>query len=275
MTWIDSYERRIHIISEFSPPQNATLDYTEVNADLVIVASNPGHSIRVESALASAYLQYRKHADSLATLTIRDLDELIIMSDLLGLVMWDVCGAVIVAGDQYPTSRNDSHRRSALTTSEVIGKGKRLLTKHNISADRFKIGSALDLNRDLKSVVRLAETRVRMGCDFFITQPIFSADKALYFQDLYRKLIGKDLGAPVYYGLQVLKPGSLCFSNVPSNVNAEVEKFSDNLSHLKEIAERLVEQGQTCFYTVPPFYRGGRRDYPICAMLNDSLRSML
>ena len=52
-----------NIISDFSPEKSSKSEHYDLNADLVLVASNPGQSTRIESSSRASYMQATTSAD--------------------------------------------------------------------------------------------------------------------------------------------------------------------------------------------------------------------
>ena len=274
MPWSNVSIDECHIISDFSPENNTRINENELNSDFLLISSNPGQSTRIESSLRAAYTQHNSGIDCLATLTLRDLSPLAIRSMILGLLMWKVKGAVVLAGDP-PKSPNAKslHDRSHRTTT-MIKELQTLLKENSIERDAFKLGSVIDLGDSLENAVKLTCSKLENGVDFFVTQPVFSVAKIHEFESMLFDSIKRPLETRIYYGLQLLRQGSISFTDIPYAIQEEVAAGLDNTESLTEMASLLMSSGHRSFYTVAPIFPGGKRDYDICKSFNTTLKSM-
>ena len=270
------FDINFNIISDFSPEKSSKSEHYDLNADLVLVASNPGQSTRIESSSRASYMQATTSADCLATLTLRDLSPLAIESMVLGLMMWEVKGVVIVAGDpplEVPCKglTQDWPKR----TTQQIRSLQKLIQDHKNPANPFVLGSVVDLSQSIDKAANLAGLKVKSGAEFFITQPIFSEGPAFDFETLLMERLGGMEKPSIYYGLQLLEQKSLCFSIVPDIVKEEVERETNNLGSLTALAKTLIASGHKQFYTIPPIFPGGQRNYQLCRDFNLLLKKLI
>lgn len=274
MSGLERVPNNCHIITDITPTMTLDQNLGELNADVVLVASNPGQSVRIESALMAVYLKSNLQIKCLATLTLRDATPLNIYSTVLGIRAWDLEGVILVAGDPVTEPSDAEYVIKPATTSSVIKGVKSILHERAPTSSTFKIGSVIDIHGDVDRTVRLTQKKIECGADFFITQPIFSHEEVWRFETAYSSLTGSKIKVPVYYGLQVLVKDSLCFSPISASAEREVAETGDNIQDLLALSSDLKKEGHCTYYTIPPFFAGGARDYHTGAKFNLELRQL-
>ena len=262
---------RTTFLCDLSPPRSGNPDLlppADVGADFVSVAYNPGHSVRADSAMMAAAVKARLGVEAIFTLATRDMNKLAIQSHLLGAELLGLENVIVVRGDplKWRGRVRVKHVGDFVPTNLI-----RAISEMNGGADfqglplqsatNFCIGAAADLGRGMEQEARLTRRKVQAGANFLITQPVFDPDDALRFQDAYEIASGTPLPIPVFFGLQIMEPGGICFSPVPERVLHALAVGRSGVSVALDLQRRFHEAGLHNVYLVPPIRRGGFRDY--------------
>ena len=125
----------------------------------------------------------------------------------------------------------------------------------------FCIGGALDLGKGVDRQARLAHRKVQAGAGFLISQPIFSVEQASEFENAYCRIAGRRLSVPVFYGLQVMEPDGLSFSQVPREIHDMLAEGRPGPELAADLYRRFWASGRHNLYLVPPIRKGGSRGY--------------
>lgn len=103
--------------------------------------------------------------------------------------------------------------------------------------------------------------KVEAGAQFFITQPIYALDQRDRLLEAYESPSIRPLGAPVFWGIQVLDKDGIILGDVPGTVRAELEHGRPGADIAADLLTAFTEVGVDGIYMVPPIIRGGARDY--------------
>lgn len=269
-------------ICDFSPPRGAS--YTDIdsalslNAHCLSVPYNPGKSVYANSAIAAHAANSHIGKDVAFTIATRDMNILATQSLLLGAALLGLQNVVIVRGDDF--TPNELRRtkpvhdraptaliRSILDMNDGIDFRGRPLS----APTDFCIGATIDTNRDTESEVQLTHRKIEAGAHFLISQPGFTTEAPLQFIQAYEQSYSASPAIPIFYGIQMIAPGSRAFTPVPQHIQ---DSLTDSITPA-DIAIRTVssfiEAGITAFYLMPPIFPGGARDYHSAAqVLNHS-----
>ena len=257
-------------ICDFSPPRSGSIieaRRADIPADFISVAYNPGRAVRANSAMLAAAIRRETGKETVFTIATRDMNRLAIQSFLLGAQLLGLENAVVVQGDQF----NDRDRAllavNGYRPTELIAgiramnEGTDFRGSNLREPTAFCIGATFDLGRGIEQEAELAVRKVEAGADFLMSQPVFDPDDAHRFRDSYEKQSGSPLAVPVFYGLQILEPGGVLFSNVPEILRNELEGGRTGVEIAVELYQRFQDVGLHNVYLVPPIRRGGARDY--------------
>lgn len=261
------------IICDFSPPRGARPNAIEdarllAAADFISVAYLPGRVPRVDSAMLGAAIKQQAGSDIVFNLATRDLNKLAMQSHLIGAQMLGLENVVVVKGDGF--SEKDQARVkdvSDYTPTQLIHaigemnsgrdfKGLKLRERTN-----FCVGATLDLNRGVAQEAALTHKKAAAGADFFITQPVWSADEVGAFHVAYEGAAGASLSQPVFWGVQIFEQGGVIFSNIPGWVRTDLDNGRAGTDIALQVLAELRAAGHNNTYLVSPIIKGGARNY--------------
>ncbi|MBT98605.1 MAG: hypothetical protein CL902_08250 [Dehalococcoidia bacterium] len=258
------------IICDFSPPRSgdpAAVDQSQIDADFISVAYNPGRTVRTNSAMLAAAIQ-RNGKDSMFTLATRDMNKLAMQSQLLGAQMLGLQNVVVVQGDPFGendqsrvASVNDYQPTELISAIAQMNQGQDFRDGNLRTPTDFCIGAAVDLGKPIEDEVKLAVQKVRAGAEFLITQPIFNVDHVARYRESYGYHADQAGTHPVYFGLQILQKDGVVFSSVPDTVRDELEKGRSGVDIALELYKKFQGARLNNIYLMPPIKRGGARDY--------------
>ena len=267
------YEATGHtsFICDFSPPRTGAphlLPQQPQGADFVSVAYNPGHSVRVDSAMLAAAIKARLNQEVVFTLATRDMNKLALQSHLLGAQMLGLENVIVLGGDAFSAEDRDRLKEAGdFTPSELIrataemNRGMDFRGAFLQSPTGFCIGAAVDLGCGTQREARLTQRKVKAGAHFLITQPIFDPEEAFQFQEAYARLASSPLDLPIFFGLQLMERGSVSFSAVTRRVQQELAAGCSGVEIALELQQRFHEAGLHNVYLVPSIHKDGSRNY--------------
>jgi homocysteine S-methyltransferase len=267
-------------LADFSPPRGGdpTLlaDAAKLDVDFICVAYNPGKAVRIDSAAAAWRVTQDTGHGAVFNLSPRDMNRLALQSRLLGAQAMGLENLLVVQGDTV-TGRDGFAAVAELTASSTIAsiammnegtdfKGGKLR-----SATDFCIGASADLGRGIEQEAVLTLRKVKEGAHFLVTQPVFNAGDIAQFREAYAQVASAELDVPVFWGLQILVPDGVIFSNVPDDLRRDLEGGRDGVDIALEAYALLREAGVDGIYLVSPIMRGGARDYDAAARFMASI----
>ncbi len=260
-------------ISDFTPLKSAVADDSLKHAqglevDYICVAYNPGKAVRVASAMLAYSIKQHTERDVIFNLSTRDMNKLALQSYLLGIQMLGLDNVVVLKGDDF-TPRNletvkdvsDFKPTELIQSIAAMNEGVDYKGLKLKAATDFCIGATIDLGQGIEQAAKLTYKKVQAGTHFFLTQPVFSSAEVTAFLDAYQAVAGAKLTQPVFFGLQVFRPGGIIFSNVPEQIRQDLDKGRDGTDIALEILEQLQTFGLKRIYLIPPIIKGGARDY--------------
>ncbi len=258
-------------ICDASPPRGADPSLLEplrgLGASFISVAYNPGRSVRVNSVAAAHWLRRETGAEVAFTIATRDMNRVAIQSLLLGAELLGLENVIVVRGDDFSARELQSTRAvHDFTPTGLV----RAVTAMNEGVDHrglrlrgptdLCVGATIDLGRGIGSEARLTHAKAEAGAQFFISQPTFDAELPARFLEHYASRYG-ELGAPVFFGVPVMAPGSLALGEVPQRVTDDLTAGRPGADIAAQLVVEFVDEGFRTFYLVPPILRAGRRDY--------------
>ena len=286
----DAYQsrgRRPLVVCDFSPPRGVDFGFIDdargLDVDFISVNYNPGRVPRADSAMAAHLIHRRTGRDVMFTLAVRDMNPLALQSHLLGAALLGLENLVIVGGDPFAGGRrggvsSSGGRGESMTSTQLM----RTVAGMNRGVDRrgrpldgrtnLCIGGVMDLGGDIESAARLTHAKIRAGAEFFLTQPVFDIARKRDFEVAYAAIAGEPLRAPVFYGIQLLRPGGPAFSAVPARYLAELNRGRSGEDIALEVWEGLAQAGAEGLYLIPPIGPRGARDYEAAARFLQRIR---
>ena len=273
MKIMDVYESKAErplFICDFSPPRGASLDFLEdarsLDVDFISVNYSPGRVPRVDSAVTAHLIRQYAGRDVIFTLAVRDMNPLALQTHVLGAAALGLENLLILGGDPFPTSQL-AGGLGTMRPTELM----RAVSNMNKGLDRrghpledeidLCVGGVIDLGGDIETAARLTHRKVEAGAQFFVTQPVFDPQQKRDFESAYEAVAGEPLVTPVFYGLQILRPGSVAFSLVPPRHQQRLERGRSGEDIAMEVWEGLRREGIDTLYLVPPVGPRGARDY--------------
>ena len=262
-----SNPRRPLVVCDFSPPRGASLDFLDdaraLDADFVSVNYNPGRVPRADSAVAAHLIRQHTGREVIFTLAVRDMNSLALQSHLLGAAALGLENLLIVGGDPFRQSKSRPRisPTDLMRTVQNMNNGLDRRGRPLDGATSFCVGGVIDLGVDVEGAARLTHKKVEAGAEFFLTQPIFDPKRMHAFHSVYRAAAGEPLMAPVFYGLQILRPDGVSFSTVPDRYRQQLRQGRSGEDIALEVWEALHRESVDAIYLIPPVGLRGARDY--------------
>ena len=272
------------IICDYSPPRGGTFSSAPAppnHVDFLSVNSNPGRSVRTDSAMLAASLKQQSGKEVIFSLLTRDMNRLAVQSHLLGAHMLGLENVIVAQGDSFTEadkgnvkSVRDYRPTELLSDISNMNKGRDFRGRALVSPTDFCAGATLDLGGDMGLEAALAERKISAGAEFLITQPVYKFEEVARFHEAYARLIRKECPVPVFFGLQILERGGVSFGTVPGEILADLEAGRSGVDIALEVFERLSENSVRDIYLLPPIRRGSERDYGAAQEFLEAVRSM-
>ncbi len=265
-------------ICDFSPPRGAS--YADVdsaislNAHCLSVPYNPGKSVYASSLIAAHAVKSHTGKDVAFTIATRDMNILATQSLLLGAALLGLQNVVVVRGDNFnPTELrrtkpvNDRTPTALIRSVRDMNEGIDFRGRPLIDPTDFCIGAVIDTNRDADSQASLTHRKIASGAHFLISQPGFTTEASLQFIQAYKRSHGAPATIPIFYGIQMIAPGSRAFSPVPQSIRDSLRAGECPVDIAIRTINSFIEAGITAFYLMPPIFPGGARDYHSAAQV--------
>ncbi len=259
-------------VCDFSPPRSADPAVLEqarsLDADFISVAYSPGRAVRADSAMLAAAIRNNLQKEVMFTIATRDMNKLALHSHLLGARLLGLENVVVVGGD--PLSARDLRRTQAVndvSPSEFIGSIRDMSAGTDFRGTKLQdsidlcVGGSIDIGRGPAREASLTYRKVQAGVQFFLAQPVWSADSVKEFLTAYRRVAGEELRQPVFWGVHVLEYNSVVFGDLPFWVREELDGDRSGTDIAMDLLQELTADGIRSFYLVPPVLRGGARRY--------------
>ncbi len=265
-------------ICDFSPPRGpdpALLDGAGLlDADFLSVAYSPGGSVRAGSAMTALAISQRFGKQVVFTIATRDMNRLAVQSHLLGAALLGLENVIVLAGDGPPASPGGDGFRTTELISAIkdMNSGADYRELPLRSPTSFCVGAVADPGRDIAKEAALAHRKVAAGADFLLTQPVFEPGRVAEFLSCYRDAAGEELSCPLFVGLQVPAQGGLSFSEMPEDVQRQLDAGRPGEEIAIELGRRLMTDGHNRIYLVPPVLPRGLRDYAAAQRVIEALR---
>ncbi len=244
----------------------------ENGADVIMMADNSLASPRISNIAMSAILQ-NEGVRVLPHLTCRDRNLIGLQSHLMGLNALSLHDILVVTGDptkigDFPgaTSVYDVSSMELIAKIKEMNKGISFSGKPLRKASNFSVAGAFNPNvRAVAKAVERLEKKLEHGCDYFISQPVYTKEKIV---EVYEET--KHLDAPVYIGIMPLtsfKSAEFLHYEVPGiklsdDVLARMREAGEDKVRAAEvglqIAKELIDVASELFngiYLITPFLR--------------------
>jgi 5,10-methylenetetrahydrofolate reductase len=261
-------------ICDFSPPRGggaqALADASQLDADFICVAYNPGKAVRVDSVSAAYEISRATGRGTVFNLSPRDMNKLALQSRLLGAQTLGLQNLLVIQGDPI-TDRDGLKPAGEYTATGLIASIRQMNQGLDYKGSKlrapteFCIGASLDLSRGIEREASLAYRKAEAGAHFFVSQPVFEMSEITSFLEAYEAQAGTPLSQPVFWGLQILAADGVLFSTVPENLRRDLANGRDGVEIALQTYKLLREAGIGAIYLVSPIMRGGARDYAAAA----------
>ena len=258
------------IMCDFSPPRSGEpniVTQAQIDANLILVAYNPGKAVRTSSPMLAAAIQ-QSGKDTVFTIATRDMNKLAVQSLLLGAQTLGLQNVVVVQGDPFSDRRisgvasvNDYRPTELIADIAMLNRGIDFKGRRLGAPTDFCIGASVDLGRGIEKEAQLALRKVQSGAEFLITQPIFDVDHVARFRESYGYHAGKAGTLPIFFGLQILENDGVVFTSVPSSIKSELERGRSGMDIALDLYQKFQDARLNNIYLMPPIKRGGIRNY--------------
>ena len=258
------------IMCDFSPPRSGEpniVTQAQIDANLILVAYNPGKAVRTSSPMLAAAIQ-QSGKDTVFTIATRDMNKLAVQSLLLGAQTLGLQNVVVVQGDPFSDRRisgvasvNDYRPTELIADIAMLNRGIDFKGRRLEAPTDFCIGASVDLGRGIEKEAQLALRKVQSGAEFLITQPIFDVDHVARFRESYGYHAGKAGTLPIFFGLQILENDGVVFTSVPSSIKSELERGRSGIDIALDLYQKFQDARLNNIYLMPPIKRGGIRNY--------------
>ena len=258
------------IMCDFSPPRSGEPNIViqaQIDANLILVAYNPGKAVRASSPMLAAAIQ-QSGKDTVFTIATRDMNKLAVQSLLLGAQTLGLQNVVVVQGDPFSDRRisgvasvNDYRPTELIADIAMLNRGIDFKGRRLGAPTDFCIGASVDLGRGIEKEAQLALRKVQSGAEFLITQPIFDVDHVARFRESYGYHAGKAGTLPIFFGLQILENDGVVFTSVPSSIKSELERGRSGIDIALDLYQKFQDARLNNIYLMPPIKRGGIRNY--------------
>jgi 5,10-methylenetetrahydrofolate reductase len=251
---------------------------SELNADFISVAYNPGKSPRLNPIAAAQWISQNSGRgvgqDVLFTVSTRDLNRMAMQGMLLGADLMGLENVVVVKGDPYRGRElewavpvDDFTPTELIASINGLNEGLDFKGLKLRSRSSFCVGATIDLGMPLDRQVRLTHRKVEAGARYFLMQALFGPGRLTAFTDAYAEAYGEALTQPIFCGVQVLVPDGITFGTPPSWVVDGLAKGRDGVDIAVDLIGQYADAGHKNVYLVPPIFKGGRRDYASAAQV--------
>lgn len=215
MTLIEKLGREFVITTELGPVKGVQTDESLEKAsgylplDGINIHDCPMGNLRINATMMGSVIQNKLSIESIPHFTCRDRSLLGTQADLLGAYAMGIRNVLVTTGDP-PKHGSFSESSKAVynyNTLELV----RLIKKMNAGLDyndkeyggqtAFNIAcTAIPTTKDIDREISRMERKIDAGADFFQTQVVYDAEKAVKFAEK-----AKSLKKPVIMGIMPLK----------------------------------------------------------------------
>ncbi|MEL3962583.1 bifunctional homocysteine S-methyltransferase/methylenetetrahydrofolate reductase [Lysinibacillus endophyticus] len=211
----EKVKRQRSVIVELDTPRHLEIDsfvegakalYNE-GADIIMMADNSLASPRISNVAMGSILKLQHGIRVMPHLTCRDRNLIGLQSHLMGLSALGMNDILAITGDptkigDFPgaTSVYDVSSMELISLIKQLNEGISFSGKALRKKANFSVAAAFNPNvRVLDRAVSRLEKKIEHGADYFISQPVYSAEKIV---EIYEAT--KHLEAPIYIGIMTL-----------------------------------------------------------------------
>ena len=204
--WFEKNKKLIAV--ELSPPPTAhdekLMDAAHLlqkyNVDVVTFPDSPSGRTRADSILTAAKVGRETGLCVMPHICCRDKNAIGIRSQLLGAYLSDIRNLLIITGDPVPTMVRADIKGVFNFDSVGLMKLVKDMNKESFEGGNLYYGGAINQNRlNLDVEIGRVKKKIEQGAEFFLTQPVFTAEEA---EKLRR--IKKETGARILCGIMPL-----------------------------------------------------------------------
>lgn len=204
--WFEKNKKLIAV--ELSPPPMAhdekLMDAAHLlqkyDVDVVTFPDSPSGRTRADSILTAAKVGRETGLCVMPHICCRDKNAIGIRSQLLGAYLSDIRNFLIVTGDPVPTMVRADIKGVFNFDSVGLMKLVKEMNRESFDGEGLSYGGAINQNRlNLEVEIGRVKKKMEQGAEFFLTQPIFTAEEA---EKLRR--IKKETGARILCGIMPL-----------------------------------------------------------------------
>lgn len=280
-TLVEKVKNERSIIVELDPPKHLNTDtyFKGVQAlkhakiDAITLADNSLASPRIDNVAMASLIKNDYAMKPLVHITCRDRNLIGLQSHIMGLHTLGLHDVLVVTGD--PTKIGDFPGATSvydLTSFDLIrlmkqcNKGVSFSGQSLKEKTNFHVAAAFNpnVNHLDRAVIRM-EKKIESGADYFITQPVYDADKIIQIKEATTHI-----ETPIYLGIMPLissKNAEFLHNEVPgirltNKVRATMQKAAHNpIQSAQEgikIAKELIDVAMEHFngiYLITPFLR--------------------
>jgi methionine synthase / methylenetetrahydrofolate reductase(NADPH) len=247
----------------------------EAGADVIDVADSPMARMRMSAWAVCNTVQRKVEIETTLHFPTRGRNLLRVQGDLLAAHALGIRNIFVVMGD--PTSIGDYPE--AADNYDLVPSGLIKLIKQGFNAGvdhsgtsigqptSFFAGSALNLcSPQPETEIKNLKRKLKAGTDFFLTQPIYDAQKARAFLQRFAEDAGAPLDKPVLVGILPLVstrhanflknevPGIVIPEATMERINAAESASAEGVKIAIELIQQIKEWGQGV-YIMPQFNR--------------------
>ncbi len=251
----------------------------EAGGDIITVADNPLCRPHMDSIIATTKLKREIGIDVMPHICCRDRNVIGIKSSVLGGYSEKIRNLLLVTGDGIPSQDRAEIKSVFNLNSYKLMELVREINREKFSDDPIFYGGALSLNtKNLDNVLSRIDKKIKAGCSYFLTQPIFNYEDIEFLQKIKDTFDIKILGGimPIvsiknalfldneFPGININKDVIHKFHNKMSREEAEDVGVSIATNYGKEV--KKVVDG---LYITTPFLRGTMVSKVIRGVIND------
>ena len=261
------------MVVELDPPSDLSVEkildgaelLKEHRVDLLTLSDSPMARSRMDASLLGQRVQREVGISVMPHISCRDRNIISLRGTMLGDYINDIKHFLIVTGD--PVTKND---RSTITQVFDYNSIKFMgliqeMNEDQFASDKVVYGGALNYHGvNIDAIVRRMESKMKQGCSFFLTQPIYSDEDVERIGQLREMTGAKILGGIMPL---VSRKNALFIANempgmrVPDEI---VDAYGENMTREEaekvavsvslEIAKKL-ENVTDGYYFMTPFNR--------------------
>jgi homocysteine S-methyltransferase len=247
----------------------------EAGADVIDVADSPMARMRMSAWAVCNTVQRKVEIETTLHFPTRGRNLLRVQGDLLAAHALGIRNIFVVMGD--PTSIGDYPE--AADNYDLVPSGLIKLIKQGFNAGvdhsgtsigqptSFFAGSALNLcSPQPETEIKNLKRKLKAGTDFFLTQPIYDAEKARAFLQRFAQETGAPLDKPVLVGILPLAsvrhanflqnevPGIVIPESTMKRIESAESASAEGVKIAIELIQQIKEWGQGV-YIMPQFHR--------------------